>query len=54
MNPLWKGILGATLINVGGLVWYGFVGVWTLTGLIAIVVGSWLVGEVSAEASFNE
>lgn len=53
MNPLVKGILGALLINVGGLVWYGYVGTWTLTGLVAIMVGSWLVGTVSAEASFK-
>ena len=53
MNPILKGILGAVLINVGCFVWYGYVGTWTLTGLAAIMVGSYLVGTVSAEASFK-
>lgn len=54
MNPLVKGILGATLINIGGYVWYGFVGYWTLSGLAAIMVGSWMVGALAAEASFKK
>lgn len=50
MHPLVKGLIAIVLMDVGGLVWFGFVGTWTLIGLAMLWVGAAMIGSLAADA----
>lgn len=50
MSPLAKGILAILLLTGGGYIWFGFVGTWTLIGLVMLWAGGGVVGSLAAQA----
>jgi hypothetical protein len=50
MNPLIKALTAVLLMNVGGFIWFGFNGWWTLSGLALLWVAAAMIGSLAAEA----
>jgi len=50
MKPLPKAILAIVILQVASIIWFGFVGLWTLIAFPLYVAGGWLIGELAAEA----
>lgn len=53
MSPIAKTIIGILLVGIGNVIWIGYVGAWTLSGLVLCAIGGWMLGTVAAEASFK-
>lgn len=50
MRPIVKGVLATLLLSGGGVIWFSYIGYWTLIGLFLMWAGGWMVGELAAEA----